>query len=97
LAASTANSASSTSQSAGGSLPKASQPTAKAAKNSAAGKFSDVDLEWAKRQIGKYDKNADGTLSKDEWEKMIVKPDGADKDRDGRLTPEEYAAYRASK
>jgi Ca2+-binding EF-hand superfamily protein len=76
---------------------KSASSSSKPSSSGKSGKFSEVDLEWSKRQIAKYDKNSDGALSKDEWEKMIVKPDGADKDRDGKITAEEYAAYRASK
>jgi hypothetical protein len=54
-------------------------------------------LEYAKRQIGKYDLNGDGMLTKSEWEKMIIKPTGADANGDGVITAEEYAAFRAKK
>lgn len=93
--ASTSSSKSTRSSSASSS--KSLSSNSKPSTSGKSGKFSDVDLEWSKRQIAKYDKNSDGALSKDEWEKMIVKPDGADKDRDGKITAEEYAAYRASK
>ncbi len=52
-------------------------------------------LDWAKRQIGKYDLNADGQLTANEWEKMIIKPTGADGNGDGVITADEYAAFRA--
>ncbi len=52
-------------------------------------------MEWAKRQIGKYDLNSDGQLTANEWEKMIIKPTGADGNGDGVITADEYAAFRA--
>lgn len=56
---------------------------------------SDVEMAWAKRQIGKYDSNSDGVLTANEWEKMIIKPTGADADGDGVITELEYAKFRA--
>lgn len=53
------------------------------------------ELEWAKRQIGKYDSNSDGQLTANEWKAMLVDPAAADTDGDGVITAEEYAAYRA--
>jgi hypothetical protein len=52
-------------------------------------------LAWAKRQIGKYDTNRDGQLTANEWEKMIIKPTGADKNNDGIVTEAEYGNFRA--
>jgi len=54
-------------------------------------------MEWAARQIAKYDLNGDNQLTANEWEKMIIKPDGADLNGDGAITVEEYAAFRAKK
>ncbi|OYW12966.1 MAG: hypothetical protein B7Z55_17640, partial [Planctomycetales bacterium 12-60-4] len=48
-----------------------------------------VNLDWAKRQVDKYDKNKDGKLTVDEWSSMTVKPDGADANGDGAITAEE--------
>lgn len=56
-----------------------------------------VYRQWAEKNIEKYDRNGNGTLEKNEWEKMIIKPNGADANRDGVLTVEEYAKYRSSK
>lgn len=53
------------------------------------------ELEWAKRQIGKYDSNSDGQLTANEWKAMLVDPSAADTDGDGVITAEEYAAFRA--
>ncbi|MFK7735123.1 MAG: EF-hand domain-containing protein [Pirellulaceae bacterium] len=54
-------------------------------------------LDWAKKNIDKYDKNGDGALTSAEWEKMIIKPTGADADGDGVITLQEYATFRANK
>ena len=59
--------------------------------------FGGAQLDWAKRQVAKYDKNNDGELTESEWSKMIVKPVGADTSGDGVITIEEYAAFRAKK
>lgn len=56
-----------------------------------------TQMEWAQRQIAKYDKNRDNQLTASEWEKMLIKPVGADANGDGVLTVEEYAAFRAKK
>jgi Ca2+-binding EF-hand superfamily protein len=56
----------------------------------------DVNRDWAKRQIEKYDKNRDGQLTVDEWSAMIVKPEGADANKDGIVTLEEYVTFRAA-
>lgn len=56
-----------------------------------------ANLDWAKRQVDKYDKNKDGKLSVDEWSSMTVKPDGADANGDGLITAEEYADFRSKK
>lgn len=55
-----------------------------------------TQIEWAKRQIAKYDKNNDGQLTEDEWSKMIIKPKGADYDGNGTITLEEYAKFRGN-
>ncbi|MGN6135215.1 MAG: hypothetical protein ACTHOU_11995, partial [Aureliella sp.] len=57
----------------------------------------DVNREWAKRQIDKYDKNRDGQLTVDEWTAMLVPPTGADANKDGIVTLEEYVQFRAGK
>ncbi|MEM7477303.1 MAG: hypothetical protein AAF483_20150 [Planctomycetota bacterium] len=54
-------------------------------------------VEWAKKQISKYDKDGNGELTKSEWERMIIKPVGADADGNGVITVEEYAQFRAAK
>jgi len=54
-----------------------------------------AELDWAKRQVDRYDKNKDGKLSVDEWSSMITKPDGADANGDGLITVEEYADFRS--
>jgi len=63
----------------------------------ASGTPDSAQIEWAKRQIAKYDTDNDNQLTAKEWEKMIIKPDGADSNGDGVITVEEYAAFRAKK
>ncbi len=75
-----------------------SSPAAPAtAAASSGGSAGSVEIEWATRQIDKYDKNGDKRLTPDEWGKMIIKPDGADANGDGAITLDEYAAFRAKK
>lgn len=64
---------------------------------SAASKLGGTEIEWAQRQIAKYDKDGDGQLTPAEWGKMLIKPTGADTNGDGVITVEEYAAFRSSK
>ena len=78
-----------------GSSGGTSPPTTSASKPVASsGAIGGTQIEWAQRQISKYDKNGDGVLTAAEWEKMIVKPVGADANGDGTITVEEYAAFR---
>ena len=49
--------------------------------------------KYAEAIIKKNDKNGDGVLTASEWESMLMNPSGADFDRDGRITVDEYAAY----
>ncbi|GIX00627.1 MAG: hypothetical protein KatS3mg111_3959 [Pirellulaceae bacterium] len=60
----------------------------------ASGDISAVHLDWAQRQIEKYDSDGDKVLTAEEWSKMLIKPEGADADGDGKLTVEEYARFR---
>jgi Ca2+-binding EF-hand superfamily protein len=50
-------------------------------------------IAHAKSLISKYDENKDQTLTLSEMKRMIMKPTGADFDRDGKITVEEYAWY----
>ncbi len=83
----------------GGAAPSAGADigTTATATTSGAAAGGSAEMDWAKRQIGKYDLNNDGQLTANEWEKMIVKPTGADGDGDGVITADEYAAFRAKK
>ncbi|MCA9134573.1 MAG: hypothetical protein KDA45_15505, partial [Planctomycetales bacterium] len=83
------------STSSSGSATAAKPASASTSQGSAA--LGGSQLEWAKRQIEKYDKNNDGQLTANESEKMIIKPTGADENGDGVITIEEYAAFRARK
>jgi EF hand len=54
-------------------------------------------LAWAEKQIDKYDKNKDKQLTPDEWSAMVIKPDGADENKDGVITAVEYAKFRSQR
>jgi hypothetical protein len=47
----------------------------------------------AERIVSRYDRNADGRLSKAEQEPMLLAPVAADRDGDGFVTVNEYARY----
>jgi Ca2+-binding EF-hand superfamily protein len=57
----------------------------------------DRALDWAVKQITKYDKNGDGQLTIDEWSSMLIRPDGADVNGDGAITALEFANSRQIK
>lgn len=57
--------------------------------------MDDANRTWAKRQIEKYDKNKDGQLTVDEWSAMVVKPEGADADKNGIVTIDEFVQFRS--
>ena len=46
--------------------------------------------------LKKYDKNGDGSLTKDEWSSMSKDHAAADFDGDGKITATEFAKWRAS-
>ena len=48
-------------------------------------------VRYAERLLARYDTNQNDHLSRDEWSKMRGRPDILDRDRDGRLSPEEIA------
>jgi hypothetical protein len=48
---------------------------------------------YARKIIGRYDRNADGVLTENEWNVILVDPSPADVDKDGRITVEEYARW----
>jgi len=54
-------------------------------------------LEYAKRIIERADTNKDGVLDASEWKGMLVDPSPADTNRDGKITPEEYALWMQSR
>lgn len=84
---SSSSSSSSTSSSSATVVPSAGAPASSGS----------AELDWARRQIDKYDKNKDSRLTVDEWSIMITKPDGADLNGDGAITAEEYAEFRTKK
>jgi hypothetical protein len=60
--------------------------------------FGEVDeryVRYYRGQIAKYDKNGDGVLTEDEWSKMTNDPSSADRNSDGRITPEELTRWGA--
>ena len=58
---------------------------------------SEKNMSYAKRIIGRYDKNKDNALTKDERSKMLMDPGPADSNRDGRVTVLEYAQWLQSR
>lgn len=82
---------------AGDTKPAETKPTtssATASVNTDDPKFQKT-VDWARKQIGKYDKNSDGALTPNEWQEMPVPPKNEwDYDGDGRITAEEYARAR---
>jgi Ca2+-binding EF-hand superfamily protein len=47
--------------------------------------------------FGRYDRNGNGVLEKDEWGSFQSDPSGYDTNRDGKITREEFAAAMASR
>ena len=54
-------------------------------------------IKYAQKIIGRYDTNGDGALTASEWQTMLVNPQAADANKDGRVTIPEYAASMASR
>lgn len=72
-----------------------SKPAEAAAAPSADDRKFQSTLKWAAKQIAKYDKNADGALTPNEYSEMPIPPKNEwDFDGDGRITTEEYARGR---
>ena len=55
--------------------------------------LDDKMMKYAKRIVERYDRNKDGMLEDDEWDKMLMSPVAADADRDGKITQTEYAEW----
>ena len=56
---------------------------------------TEVDSRYVKHAVSyirQYDENKDGVLTEAEWKKMSKDYSGADKDSDGKITPQELAA-----
>ncbi len=49
------------------------------------------------QMFGRYDRNGNGVLEKDEWGGLGSDPSGYDTNRDGKITREEFAASMASR
>ena len=54
-------------------------------------------VKFAVRTIQKYDTNKDQVLSEDEWSKSSTIKADADADKDGKITPQELAAFYKKK
>lgn len=54
-------------------------------------------VKFAVRTIQKYDSNSDQVLSEDEWSKSSTIKADADADKDGKITPQELAAFYKKK
>ncbi|QDV64715.1 EF hand [Crateriforma conspicua] len=74
-----------------------SSSSSSATANATAGdvEVSDRDMAYAERIVKRYDANGDGVLVPSEYENMLMKPTGADTDRDGRVSIREYAESMA--
>ena len=55
--------------------------------------IDDKLMKYAKRIVERYDRNKDGVLENDEWDKMLMSPLAADANRDGKITQTEYAGW----
>lgn len=78
-----------------GNAPGNSAPASSGAAASGSALVGSAELDVAKRVLGKYDSNGDGQLTANEWDKMLIKPTGADSNGDGVITVDEYAAFRS--
>lgn len=67
--------------------------SAAAAASTAGEPPSTRNMEYAQRIIGRNDKDQNGVLTADEWKDMLIDPSPADADKDGRITPLEYAQW----
>jgi Ca2+-binding EF-hand superfamily protein len=74
-----------------------SSESAAAAAPAAGGPIDPKLISYAERIISRYDKNKDKALTASEWESMLMNPSGADANRDGRVTVEEYARSMANR
>ncbi len=66
------------------------------AKMMAEAKDSDIDpryLAYYQKLLQKYDRNSDGSLTKDEWSEMSKDPTSADANEDGKVTTGELAKW----
>jgi Ca2+-binding EF-hand superfamily protein len=52
-------------------------------------------LRYAERLVHQYDSNGDGSLQKEEWQKVHGNPQQVDANRDGVITVDEFAQYIA--
>ena len=70
-------------------------------RSSSSGKISKEDEERYGRfvsfMLGRYDKNKNGVLDKDEWGSLSGDASGSDKNRDGKLNKDEMIHYLANR
>lgn len=76
-----------------GSDDSASDRTRGSASSAPPGELSEKYLTYAERIISRYDENKDGALVAAEWKGMLIDPQPADANGDGRITVEEYAGW----
>jgi len=53
--------------------------------------------KYAQRIVDRYDKNQDGSLTEDEYSKMLMSPLAADLDKDGKIDLIEYARWMSDR
>lgn len=66
---------------------------APAAGGGAVGQPDEKTMQYAEKIIQRNDKNKDGVLTHDEWKNMLIDISAADANKDGRITPLEYAQW----
>jgi Ca2+-binding EF-hand superfamily protein len=67
-----------------------------AGRQAAARKMRQRQVRLVRQRVRRMDTNRDGAVSRDEWRGQAQLFDRIDADKDGKLTPAEFAAFRRS-